>query len=216
MPETAEPAVEKGRNDKDLRQTALIDAATAVFAEHGYDAATTRQIAERAGCAEGLIHRYFGGKRGLLMAIVRRKSERARQLITEAVPEADNLHDEIRNIMLWSLEFFWLQREFMRVVSGRGIVDPEIGHLVGAGLHGERVRIVTERLARHKAAGRIRPDADLNVVAQMIAGLSYASGFYLQVVFDMPREDVHDIVKGSAHIIIRGIAANPEDCTDCT
>ena len=36
----------------------------------GYEATTNREIAARAGCAEGLIHRYFGGKSGLLFNIV--------------------------------------------------------------------------------------------------------------------------------------------------
>ena len=43
---TARP---QGKRDKQRRQRKLIDAANAVFAEHGYDAATTREVAERAG-----------------------------------------------------------------------------------------------------------------------------------------------------------------------
>jgi AcrR family transcriptional regulator len=62
-----------GKRDKEKRQRSLIDAANAVFAEHGYDAATTRAVAERAGCSEGLIHRYFGGKRGLCPTRPRRR-----------------------------------------------------------------------------------------------------------------------------------------------
>ena len=216
MPTQTSPAVERGRQDKGQRQAALIAAGTAVFAERGFDAANTREVAERAGCSEGLIHRYFGGKRGLLMAILRNKSERARALVLSSVPETSDLHDEIRDIMLWSIDSYWAQRDFMRVVSGRSIVDPEIGKIVGAQIHGERVRIAIERLEKHQQAGRIRPDADLYIVAQMIGGLCYASGFYLQVVFEMPREEVQEIVRGAAHIIIRGIAADPTACKGCT
>ncbi|MEM6464822.1 MAG: TetR family transcriptional regulator [Pseudomonadota bacterium] len=39
--------------------------AQAVFCEKGYDAATTREIAERAGVNIALIKRYFGSKLGL-------------------------------------------------------------------------------------------------------------------------------------------------------
>jgi len=41
-----------------------------MFAEHGYDAATTRQIAAEAGVDAALIARYFGSKEGLYLAVV--------------------------------------------------------------------------------------------------------------------------------------------------
>lgn len=43
-------------------------AARAEFAEHGYTAATLRQIARRAGVDPALIHHYFGDKAGLFVA----------------------------------------------------------------------------------------------------------------------------------------------------
>src|ERR1700731_3475939 len=57
--------------DRAGKEQALIVAAQKLFASKGYDATTTREIAARAGCAEGLIHRYFGGKSGLLFNIVK-------------------------------------------------------------------------------------------------------------------------------------------------
>lgn len=45
-------------------------AARAVFAAKGYDAATTREIADRAGINIALINRYFGSKLGLFEAAV--------------------------------------------------------------------------------------------------------------------------------------------------
>ncbi len=202
--------VRRGKQDKDARQAAFIEAAMAVFAEKGFDAATTREIAERAGCSEGLIHRYFGGKRGLLLAILRRKSERARDLVREGVPDSDSLHDEVRAIMLWSLDFMWEQRDFMRVTSCQGIVDPEIGRFIGSGLHAERARVIAEKLLRHRDAGRIRDDVDLDAVAQTISGMTYQSGFFLQVVFEMDHQEVRRIVREVARVMIRGIASDAE------
>ena len=45
-------------------------AALKLFASKGYEATTTREIATCAGCAEGLIHRYFRSKAGLLSALI--------------------------------------------------------------------------------------------------------------------------------------------------
>ncbi|MBP2371637.1 TetR/AcrR family transcriptional regulator [Pseudonocardia parietis] len=50
----------------------ILDAAEALFAEHGFDATPTSRIAERAGVPKGLVHYYFRRKLDLLEALVER------------------------------------------------------------------------------------------------------------------------------------------------
>jgi TetR/AcrR family transcriptional regulator len=52
----------------------LLDAAEAVFAERGYHAASTLEIARRAGVNKTLIHYYFRSKEGLYRALMQRIS----------------------------------------------------------------------------------------------------------------------------------------------
>src|SRR6266516_2875442 len=54
--------------DAQASRSALVDAATALFDERGYEATTIRQIGELAGVDAALIARYFGGKEGLYLA----------------------------------------------------------------------------------------------------------------------------------------------------
>jgi AcrR family transcriptional regulator len=56
------------RHDAQASRGALLAAAGALFDERGYDAATVREIGERAGVDPALIARYFGGKEGLYLA----------------------------------------------------------------------------------------------------------------------------------------------------
>jgi AcrR family transcriptional regulator len=56
------------RHDAEASRAALLAAAAALFEERGYDAATVREIGERAGVDAALIARYFGGKEGLYLA----------------------------------------------------------------------------------------------------------------------------------------------------
>jgi AcrR family transcriptional regulator len=51
-------------------KAALLDAARAVFAEQGYQGATVRTIAARAGVDAAMVNHWFGGKQGLFTAIV--------------------------------------------------------------------------------------------------------------------------------------------------
>ena len=48
----------------------LQDAARALFAQHGYDAVSTRAVAEAAGVNPAMIHYYFGSKQGLYEAMI--------------------------------------------------------------------------------------------------------------------------------------------------
>ena len=197
---------ERGKHGKLLRQQALMEAATAVFAEHGYDAATTRAVAERAGCSEGLIHRYFGGKRGLLLALLDDKADGLAEQMRAALPDRASLDDELTRIFLWPLESMWEQRDFMRVCVSRASIDPEVGHMVGHHLNARRVEVIAEKLRRHQAAGRVRDDVDVDAVAYAVTGMNLASGFFLQAVFDLDRDEVRRMTEQMARVVARGIA----------
>ncbi|WIV57000.1 TetR/AcrR family transcriptional regulator [Amycolatopsis nalaikhensis] len=51
-------------------RTALIEAARTVFAENGYDGATVRAIATRAGVDAAMVNHWFGSKEGLFAQAV--------------------------------------------------------------------------------------------------------------------------------------------------
>ncbi len=58
------------KRDADATRAALLDAARGLFARHGYDAVTVRDIGEHAGVDAALIARYFGSKAALYRAAV--------------------------------------------------------------------------------------------------------------------------------------------------
>ena len=176
------------RKDPDLRQRTLIDAAVACFAERGFDAATTREIAERSGCAEGLIHRYFGGKRGLLAAVLEKKTAEV-VLGIENVPYQDDLRADAEALLLWTLDTMWERREFMRVAVAQTLIDPVLGSEVGRRLNEARVAAVRTRLERHHRAGRIREEVCLQSTAELLAGVALHFGFYHQVVWGLDRAE---------------------------
>jgi AcrR family transcriptional regulator len=51
---------------------AILEAASQVFASHGYAAATTNRIAQRAGVSIGSLYQYFPNKDAILVALARR------------------------------------------------------------------------------------------------------------------------------------------------
>jgi AcrR family transcriptional regulator len=99
----------KQPRDRAGKQKALISAATSLFARRGYEATTTREIAARAGCAEGLIQRYFGGKSELLFKIVKLQVAEDTAATIER-PACATLEAEIRRLMDWQLDHLWKER----------------------------------------------------------------------------------------------------------
>jgi len=55
---------------------ALIDAGAELFSTRGPAAVGVREVAQRAGVNHGLVHRHFGSKEGLLMAVMTNLAER--------------------------------------------------------------------------------------------------------------------------------------------
>ena len=203
---TLADAVVRGKHGKDQRQQALIDAANAVFAEKGYYAATTREVAERAGCSEGLIHRYFGGKHGLLLAILHNKAATVAADASAGMPPQETLAAEITQFLQWPLDVFWEQRDFMRVCVSQSATDRDVGRLIGERLNGARVRFMAGRLAGHQAAGRMRADVDPAAIALAISGINISMGFFGQVVFEMDRDRAREIAHQTALVLTDGLA----------
>jgi AcrR family transcriptional regulator len=192
-------------HDPGRRQNSLVDAATACFAERGFDAATTREIAERSGCSEGLIHRYFGGKRGLLAAVLQQKTDDIVRGF-ESLPYLDGLYEDVEALLLWTLDTMWERRQFMRVAVAQTLLDRDLGAQLGLRLNRARVAAIRSRLERHHAAGQVRPGADLQVVAELMAGLALHFGFFNQVVWEMGRDEARRQALAALSAVIDGLA----------
>jgi len=74
------PARRQARGERRIAQ--LLDAAAEVFAEVGYDAATTNAIAARAGVSPGSLYQFFDNKEAIAEALAMRYVEQLRALQT--------------------------------------------------------------------------------------------------------------------------------------
>lgn len=76
---------------------ALLDAAEALFVEHGPAAVSLRDVARRAGVNHGLIHHYIGSRDDLLEMVFTRATERARRAVRDLDEPTDAL-DALRTL----------------------------------------------------------------------------------------------------------------------
>lgn len=162
----------------------IVSAAVDEFAREGYDGATIRSIAARAGVDPALVHHYFGSKSGLFAAIIDspvRPDLAVRKFLGEP-------HEQLgENIVRYVLET-WDQPEVQKrgVVMLRSAIG---GRMPGPLLAGFLSKELIERVARALPA----EDAELraSLTASQIAGLLVLR-YVLRVppIADAPREEL--------------------------
>jgi AcrR family transcriptional regulator len=93
MPAPPPAASRGGRRErtKAANRAAILGAARAVFAEHGYDAAAVRHIVARTELAPGTFYNYFPDKESIFRALVEESIARIRERLREARREARDL-----------------------------------------------------------------------------------------------------------------------------
>lgn len=77
----------------------LLDAAVEAFAEKGFTATTTRDIASRAGMSPAAVYVYHASKESLLFAVSLDGHQRALQTVQESYDSTDDPIERVRTIV---------------------------------------------------------------------------------------------------------------------
>jgi AcrR family transcriptional regulator len=129
--------------DPDLRQQrarrsrqALLDAAIELFAQHGYDAVGTPEIAERAGVAVGTFYRYFDDKHEVYLEVMRRTIVAAyTETIERLTPEQLGVparHHTIQHAVDVLFEHVLSRPQIIRSFMEMSLRDPQVAELRSA------------------------------------------------------------------------------------
>jgi TetR/AcrR family transcriptional regulator, regulator of cefoperazone and chloramphenicol sensitivity len=194
----------KRTRDRAAKKQALIRAALGLFASKGYEVTTTREIAASAGCAEGLIHRYFKGKAGLLAAMIEHRVSKEGLDFGHQLRPASTLADEFLQLVDREVERMWESRDFLRVFIPRAIVDPSVGSVMNKTLISARAKTISERLKRYQSCAALTQDA-MEALAQAIGMLGLVFGFVRPVLLGHDRLGAKKMAATVAKILI----ANP-------
>ena len=201
----SEPCLAARRRDKEATKRALLAAAVEVFARNGFDGATTKEVAARAGVNEGLIQRYFGGKAGLLQAIVGNMCGERLAACRLAPPSVD-LETEIATVLRYEIAQAAANRDFMRVLLSRALVDADLAATLKAHYKDSRTPQLVQRLKHFQQNGSLDPAVDLQSLAATITTFSFGLGFMQQVVLAEDPSYLEGIIDNIAATIVTGTA----------
>ncbi|MGC5040851.1 MULTISPECIES: TetR family transcriptional regulator [unclassified Streptomyces] len=141
------------------RLTRILDACADLLDEVGYDALSTRAVAQRAGVPIGSVYRFFGNKRQMADALAQRNLERYSARVTERLRTAGD--GGWREAMDAVLDEYL---EMKRTAPGFSLVD--FGNQIPVGArHAEPNHHVADRLTELLSGYLDRePDEDLRRV----------------------------------------------------
>jgi AcrR family transcriptional regulator len=173
LPDGAAAPVGLRERGKQRRRNWIKEAARAVFYERGYEAATTREIAERAEVSLGTLFAYAPTKAELLLMIVNDDlaTERGNDF-EDATPDASLME----SLMVFGLKNFtyWakhpdLAREARREITGVLMMGKSAGpEAIRFAANKQRLQAGLAGLVeRKRKAGSIKTTADIKVIVDM-------------------------------------------------
>jgi AcrR family transcriptional regulator len=106
--------------------TRILDAAESVFAEQGYGAASTREMARRAQVPFGGLHYHWGSKKQLWEAVLKRLGERTRETIIRNLRPGNTRRELADNLVDSFLDLFVAHPNTARLAYWMCLERPEL------------------------------------------------------------------------------------------
>jgi AcrR family transcriptional regulator len=169
---TAEPGLRERR--KAERRRRVLQAAREVFLEHGYENATTREIATRADVAVGTVFVYACDKRDLLMALVNDDLEALTDATWESIDSALPFVERLMALFAPRYRYWVRDPEISAVALAESAHDrkKELGREMERFLRrrDRMIESLAEMIAIEQRAGRLGTPDEPHALALFIMG----------------------------------------------
>ncbi len=160
--ETAEP---EGLD----KRTTIIEAAEKIFFHHGFERATTVEIARSSGVAEGTLYEYFTSKEDILFSALRyRFAQFKRNLERMSAPESPSAR--LLNFIRWHYMICLENSSFVHTFVSGGIYNEEFYYSSAYESYVDYLGIVDEILNEGKETGYFRPDVNNRIFKNLFNG----------------------------------------------
>jgi TetR/AcrR family transcriptional regulator, mexJK operon transcriptional repressor len=166
------------REEAEARDVRLLDAATSLFMERGFDGTSIDAVAEAAGVSKPTVYARCRDKRDLFIAVLRVRIRRwlapvsaaAEAEATETSPKSikTTLHELSRHMVAYTLAPE--AGAFQRILSAQAVQFPELAKLANEEGWLPAVRGVASILRQSAARGHIKVD-DPELAADMFLNL---------------------------------------------
>ena len=154
------------------RRAAVVAAAEAEFAAHGFSRGSLNVIARRAGVAKGSLFQYFADKRDLYAYITEVGSQRVRSYTEDQIRALDAgrpFFDFLTDLLdLWVAYFAEHPRDRALHAAASFEVDTDARVSVRAVIHRHYLEVLRPLVHEARVRGDLRPDADIDALLSLL------------------------------------------------
>ncbi|MEL6687807.1 MAG: TetR family transcriptional regulator [Pseudomonadota bacterium] len=192
--------VEMNERDRAATERRLKDAAVLIWSKKGFDGASVKTVSEAAGVNVSLINRYFGGKDGLLLTLVKDTIER-KQEGRLPYPAQDSLRAEVLHYLRFRYEADRADEGLIRVIISKIIVDQSFREAALESLTYAADQNFMGRLKALQTSGKIRETADLEMLFRQVGFISFSAIFTEGIILEKSAEDTDLALQTAANMI---------------
>jgi TetR/AcrR family fatty acid metabolism transcriptional regulator len=197
------------RPTKEQREAQILDAATRVFANKGFRAATTKEIATVAGVSEGTIYNYFDSKYQLLIAMAQRLAlESLRQL--EHLPPQEDVRGDVTAIVRDRFDLLVKHMDLIRALMPEVLLDEELRRAYAEQVLSPALSYLGQLIEGRTRAGVFR-QVNADIVGRAMIGAVMSFGFlWFQHTSELASLSTEELVSEVVGLFLDGLRARPE------
>ena len=160
------------KNEETNTELAILKAAEELFLEQGFEQTTTKQIAQRAGCNQALLHYYYRTKDNLFVQIFEEKAKFIATHFLDINLTAQTLEERISQMVELHFELFRKNPRLVPFLLKEVLSDPVRVAPILDKIKQYMVKIfgkIDEALHEEIEKGAARPVSTLNVILTLVS-----------------------------------------------
>jgi len=187
----------------------ILQAAQRLFSHRGYDGTTTRDLARKAGVAEGTLFRHFENKKAILIEVA---TQGWVELLTELLTELSEMgsYDAVGQIIQRRLLNLQANADVLRVCFMEVQFHPELRDRIQTEVISKMLSVAEAFFQTAMDRGVYRP-MDPKVVARVFLGMFAISGFSQTTILEPQASPqvIKAMAEGITDIFLRGVLVSP-------
>jgi TetR/AcrR family fatty acid metabolism transcriptional regulator len=192
------------------REAQILDAATRVFASKGYRAATTKEIAAKAGVSEGTIYNYFDSKYDLLIAMSKRLALESLEQLDHLPPQED-VRAYVTALVRDRFELLTKNMDLIRALMPEVLVDDELRQAYVEQVLSPALSYLGAIIENRTKAGVFR-EVDTQIVGRAMIGAVMSFGYlWLQRPSELDQRSQEELVSEVVGLFLDGLRVRPAE-----
>ena len=185
----------------------ILNAAQKLFARNGYDGTTTKELAEKAGIAEGTLFRHFTNKKAILVEVA---TNGWIELLTDLLTELSEMasYEAISHVMYKRMLRLGDNYDMMRVCFMEVQSHPDLRDRIQSEVI-EKMTDVAEAFFQTAMERGVYRRMNPRVIAQVFLGMFVVAGFSHETIAQPGASplEMKEMAEGLADIFLNGVLA---------